>query len=141
VDEVRNVAPAGAIDRVDLDAIGEELALLAHPEIAELVVVDAVAATSLVDGDLEAGERVLTKHRAVHLVERLDEETAARGRVVRAREQMIGDQHLGEDRRGLGENQGRLVVEEVLPARERVVHGVPELVSEGCDVAAGLGVG
>ena len=90
------------VRRVHVDRIAVKSALCLPPQRPDVVRRKALLATGVVHRELEACERMLAEDRAVHFVERDDEDPPPRRRIGRERAKMIGHQHLSEDRCGLG---------------------------------------
>ena len=132
--DVRDGDPLVPEDLVDLDRIAELRAQVLEVGGAHLVDRGALR-RHLVRPALEQHEERLAQDRGVHVVE-LRGDHVAPGRGVRlALEQQVGQQHLGEDGRGLGQRQRRLEGQHGMPAGQQRMEGVAELVRERGDLA------
>ncbi len=136
-----DVGPPGAVALGDLDRVAEQLGLRLGPELVDAVDRElAFGATRVVDPVLELVHRDLAEDGRDLALDRLGQQPQAGRRVLGVGQQPAEDDLLGEHRRGLGDGEGRVLVEDPLLARERLVQPMPELVRQGEHVAAAVGV-
>ena len=96
----------------------------------------ALLAARGVDEVLEAVHRDLAEDGRDRALDVLGEQRQPRGRRLGGVEQAAEDERLAEHRRGLGERQRRVLLEDAARPGERRVQAVAELVGEREDVAA-----
>jgi hypothetical protein len=80
--------------------------------------------------------RHLAEHRGDRALDALGQQREARLRRLRRLQEAPEDDRLAEHRRGLGQRQWRVLVQQALARRERGVHAVAQLVREREHVAA-----
>ena len=117
-----------------VDAVAKLLAQVPHVDLRQLVG-GAAGEDRRVRVDLEEHEVGLPQHGRVDVVHGGGQQLAAGEGIGLLAQQPVGDQHLGEDRGGLGERQRGVLGEAGAVARQHAVDGVAELVGQGRHVA------
>ena len=105
---MRDISPDRAVIVAGLHRRAQRRALRVHPDVGDFLCRQLGGAAALMEACLEIMERHLPYDGVQHILDLACEKPAARAGIIGAVDQFAEGQHLGKDRRGLGQRQRRI---------------------------------